>query len=151
MKAILGTTAALALAFSASVASAELKIGAIVELSGPGAAAGVNFRDGVKMAFEEINAGDGILKEKVALSEYDSQTDPQVSRAMVQKAIDEGVYFIAGTVFSSSTVVNMLVAKQAGIPQLTGSEAPSITSMGTMARPAPRMTPATEWEKASRK
>lgn len=130
MKAILGTTAALALAFSASVASAELKIGAIVELSGPGAAAGVNFRDGVKMAFEEINAGDGILKEKVALSEYDSQTDPQVSRAMVQKAIDEGVYFIAGTVFSSSTVVNMLVAKQAGIPQLTGSEAPSITSMG---------------------
>ncbi len=130
MKAILGTTAALALAFSASVASAELKIGAIVELSGPGAAAGVNFRDGVKMAFEEINAGDGILKEKVALTEYDSQTDPQVSRAMVQKAIDDGVYFIAGTVFSSSTVVNMLVAKQAGIPQLTGSEAPSITSMG---------------------
>jgi len=130
MKAILGTTAALALAFSASVASAELKIGAIVELSGPGAAAGVNFRDGVKMAFEEINAGDGILNEKVALSEYDSQTDPQVSRAMVQKAIDAGVYFIAGTVFSSSTVVNMLVAKQAGIPQLTGSEAPSITSMG---------------------
>lgn len=129
MKAILGTTAALALALSASVASAELKIGAIVELSGPGAAAGVNFRDGVKMAFEEINAADGILKEKVALSEYDSQTDPQVSRAMVQKAIDDGVYFIAGTVFSSSTVVNMLVAKQAGIPQLTGSEAPSITNM----------------------
>lgn len=129
MKAILGTTAALALAFSASVASAELKIGAIIELSGPGAAAGVNFRDGVKMAFEEINAADGVLKEKVALSEYDSQTDPQVSRAMVQKAIDDGVYFIAGTVFSSSTVVNMLVAKQAGIPQLTGSEAPSITNM----------------------
>src|SRR3546814_8258473 len=49
---------------------------------------------------------------------------------MVQKAIDDGVYAITGTVFSSSTVVNMLVAKQAGIPQFTGSEAPSITSMG---------------------
>ena len=129
MKALLGT-AALALALSASVASADLKIGAIVELSGAGAAAGVNYRDGFKMAIEEINAADGILKEKVAVSEYDSQTDPQVSRALVQKAIDEGVYFIAGTVFSSSTVVNMLVAKQAGIPQLTGSEAPSITNMG---------------------
>lgn len=40
---------------------------------------------------------------------------------MVQKGIDDGIYAIMGTVFSSSTVVNMLVARQAGIPQFTGS------------------------------
>ncbi len=123
-------TAAIAAALGATPALADLKIGSIVELSGAGAAAGTNFRDGVKMGFEEINAEGGILNEKVEILEYDTQTDPQVSRAMVQKAIDEGVYAITGTVFSSSTVVNMLVAKQAGIPQFTGSEAPSITSMG---------------------
>ena len=123
-------SAAMALALTASPALAEMKVGAIVELSGPGAAAGVNFRDGVKMGFEEINAADGVLGEKIRVIEYDSQTDPQVSRAMVQKAIDDGVFVIAGTVFSSSTVVNMLVARRAGIPQFTGSEAPSITSMG---------------------
>ncbi|WP_313352175.1 ABC transporter substrate-binding protein [Paracoccus sp. (in: a-proteobacteria)] len=122
-------SAATALALTAMPALADIKVGSIVELSGPGAAAGTNFRDGVRMGFEEINAADGILGEKVAVSEYDSQTDPQVSRAMVQKAIDDGVVAITGTVFSSSTVVNMLVAKQAGIPQFTGSEAPSITSM----------------------
>ncbi len=122
-------TAAIALALSASAALAEIRIGSIVELSGAGAAAGTNFRDGVHMAFEEINAAGGILGEQVVITEYDSQTDPQVSRAMVQKAIDDGVYAITGTVFSSSTIVNMLVAKQAGIPQFTGSEAPKITQM----------------------
>lgn len=122
-------TAAIALALATVPAFAEIKIGSIVELSGPGAAAGTNFRDGVKMGFEEINAAGGVLGEQVDVEEYDSQTDPQVSRAMVQKAIDDGVYVITGTVFSSSTVVNMLVAKQAGIPQFTGSEAPSITAM----------------------
>lgn len=128
LKKLLGT-AAVALILTSAPALAELKIGSIAELSGPGAAAGTNFRDGVKMGFEEINAGGGVLGEQVEVLEYDSQTDPQVSRAMVQKAIDDGVYFLTGTVFSSSTVVNMLVAQQNGIPQLTGSEAPSITSM----------------------
>ena len=128
IKKLLSATA-LVTALTVAPALAELKVGSIVELSGPGAAAGTNFRDGVKMGFEEINAAGGILKEQVAITEYDSQTDPQVSRAMVQKAIDDGVYAIMGTVFSSSTVVNMLVAPQAGIPQFTGSEAPSITGM----------------------
>ncbi|MBC8718665.1 MULTISPECIES: ABC transporter substrate-binding protein [Brucella/Ochrobactrum group] len=124
------STTAIMLALGATAALAEMKVGSIVELSGPGAAAGTNFRDGVKMGFEEINADGGILKEPVKIIEYDSQTDPQVSRAMVQKAIDDEVYAIMGTVFSSSTVVNMLVAKQYGIPQFTGSEAPSITAKG---------------------
>lgn len=129
IKQLLSATA-IVLALGAAPALADLKVGSIVELSGPGAAAGTNFRDGLHMGFEEINAQGGILKEQVKIHEYDSQTDPQVSRAMVQKAIDEEVYAIMGTVFSSSTVVNMLVAKQYGIPQFTGSEAPSITAKG---------------------
>lgn len=129
LRTLLATTA-VAFALSSVPALAQLKVGSIIELSGAGAAAGTNFRDGVKMGFEEINAAGGVLSQKVELSEYDSQTDPQVSRAMVQKAIDDGVYVITGTVFSSSTVVNMLVAQQAGIPQFTGSEAPSITQKG---------------------
>lgn len=125
---LMGTATAAAL--MAAPAFAQMKLGSIVELSGAGAAAGTNFRDGVHMGVEEINAAGGILGEKVEILEYDSQTDPQVSRAMVQKAIDEDIFAIAGTVFSSSTVVNMLVARQAGIPQFTGSEAPKITAMG---------------------
>ena len=129
LKKLLGT-AALAAALLAQPALAELKIGAVAELSGAGAAAGNNWQDGLKMAFEEINAAGGILGQKVDLLEYDTQTDPQVSRAMVQKAIDDGIYALMGTVYSGSTIVNMLVAQQSGIPQFTGSEAPKITALG---------------------
>jgi branched-chain amino acid transport system substrate-binding protein len=125
----LAAAAALTLAISGA-ASAEVKIADIAELSGAGASAGAVWHDGVKMAVDEINEAGGILGEQVDLASYDSQTDPQSSRAMVQKAIDEGAYVLMGTVYSSSTVVNMLVAQQNGYPQFTGSESPTITAKG---------------------
>ncbi|NRP27469.1 MULTISPECIES: ABC transporter substrate-binding protein [unclassified Marinobacterium] len=122
-------SAAVAIAAS-SMASADVRIASVAELSGAGAAAGAVWHDGLKMAYEEINASGGILGEQVDLVAYDSQTNPQNSRAMVQKAIDEGAYVLMGTVYSSSTVVNMLVAQQNGVPQITGSESPTITAKG---------------------
>lgn len=123
------TTTALA-ALTAGMATADVRIASVAELSGAGAAAGAVWHDGIKMAAEEINAAGGILGEQIELVEYDSQTDPQNSRAMVQKAIDEDAYILMGTVYSSSTVVNMLVAQQNGYPQITGSESPTITAKG---------------------
>jgi branched-chain amino acid transport system substrate-binding protein len=108
----------------------RVKIANVVELSGAGATVGTNWRDAVTMAVEEINAGGGILGKKVVLANYDTQTDAQTSRAMVQKAIDDGAYVILGSIYSSSTKVNMIVAQQAGVPQITGSEAPFITELG---------------------
>lgn len=125
------TSFALILGLSgAAMAEDTVKIASIAELSGPGAAAGTVWADGIRLGLEEINANGGILGMQVEMPEYDSQTDPQVSRALVQKAIDEGAFALLGTVYSSSTVVNMLVAQQNGIPQFTASEAPSITSKG---------------------
>lgn len=114
----------------AAKAEDTVKLGMVVELSGPGAPAGTNWRDGIKVAIEEVNAEGGILGKKVELSEYDTQTDPQVSRALVQKAIDDGAYAILGTIYSGSTMVNMLVAQQNSIPQFVGSEAPAIVEKG---------------------
>lgn len=123
-------TTAAATALLAGAATADVKIADVAELSGAGAAAGAVWHDGIKLAVEEINAAGGILGEQIDLEEYDSQTDPQNSRAMVQKAIDSGAYVLLGTVYSSSTVVNMLVAQQNGVPQITGSESPTITAKG---------------------
>lgn len=123
-------TSVAALALSATGAFADVVIADVAELSGAGAAAGAVWHDGVKMGVEEINAAGGILGEQIDLREYDSQTDPQNSRAMVQKAIDDDAYVLLGTVYSSSTVVNMLVAQQNGVPQITGSESPTITAKG---------------------
>lgn len=123
-------TSVAAMALSTTAAMADVVIADVAELSGAGAAAGAVWHDGVKLAVEEINAGGGILGERIDLREYDSQTDPQNSRAMVQKAIDDDAYVLLGTVYSSSTVVNMLVAQQNGVPQITGSESPTITAKG---------------------
>lgn len=130
---VLGLTASalmLGVAFAPAQAADTVKIGAVVELSGGGAPAGTNYRDGAMLAAEEINANGGILGKQIDVAQYDTATDPQQSRALVQKAIDEGAYVIWGTVYSSSTIVNMMVAQQAGVPQIVGAEAPNITAQG---------------------
>lgn len=119
------------IALSGTVHAQEIvKLGMVAELSGAGAPSGTNWRDGIKIAVEEINGDGGILGKKIELGEYDTQTDPQVSRALVQKAIDDGAYAILGTIYSGSTLVNMLVAQQNSIPQFVGSESPAIVEKG---------------------
>lgn len=129
-KYLLAISSTLLIGAGAARAEDTVKLGMVVELSGAGAPAGTNWRDGVKIAVEEINAEGGILGKKIELGEYDTQTDPQVSRALVQKAIDEGAYAILGTIYSGSTMVNMLVAQQNSTPQFVGSESPSIVQKG---------------------
>ncbi len=132
-KTFLGLTASLLLAGAAYMpaqAQEAVKIGMVAELSGAGAPVGTNWRDGIKLAVEEINAAGGILGKKIEVTDYDTATDPQTSRALVQKAIDEGAFVILGTVYSGSTIVNMLVAQQNGVPQFVGAEAPGITQKG---------------------
>ncbi len=123
------TTAGM-MAQNAAFAQDTVLLPCVCELSGAGAVSGSNYRDGAKLAAEEINAAGGILGKQIVINDYDTQTDPQTSRALVQKAIDDGAYVILGTVYSGSTIVNMLVAKQHGVPQITGSEAPNITQQG---------------------
>ncbi|MBI1621595.1 ABC transporter substrate-binding protein [Aquamicrobium zhengzhouense] len=129
-KILLALSTALLMGVSSVQAQDVAKIAMVAELSGAGAPAGTNWRDGIKIAIEEINADGGILGKQVELPEYDTQTDPQVSRAMVQKAIDDGAFAILGTIYSGSTLVNMLVAQQSEIPQFVGSEAPTIVQKG---------------------
>jgi branched-chain amino acid transport system substrate-binding protein len=102
----------------------------VIEVSGAGAVSGTNFRDGALMAIDEINAKGGILKRRINAPVSDTQSNPGISRAQVQKAIDGDPYVILGPVFSGSVKVNMLLAQQAEIPQMTGAEAAEITEMG---------------------
>src|SRR5690606_21456412 len=130
IRTFLAATTAILAALGAAQAQDPVKIGIVVELSGAGAPSGTNWRDGIRIAVEEINADGGILGRLVETTEYDTQTDPQTSRALVQKAIDEGAYAIWGTIYSGSTLVNMLVAQQNEIPQFVGSESPAIVDKG---------------------
>ena len=124
--------AACAIAASAggAFAQATIKIANIVELSGGGATAGTNFKNGVELAVKEINADGGVLGKKFETITTDTQSNPGVAKGLTQKAVDDGVFAIFGPVFSGSIMVSMAESRKAEIPNFTGGEAASITKAG---------------------
>ena len=105
-------------------------IPAVLELSGAGAVSGTNFRDGMLLAIDEINAKGGILGKKIETPVLDTQSDAGISRAQVQKVLDNKPYVILGPVFSGSVLVDMLLTQQAEMPEIVGGEAAAITQKG---------------------
>jgi branched-chain amino acid transport system substrate-binding protein len=110
-----------------AVAQSTVYIPAILELSGAGAVSGTNFRDGMLMAIDEINAKGGLLGRKIETPVIDTQSDAGISRAQVQKVLDNKPYVILGPVFSGSVLVDMLLTQQAEVPEIVGGEAAAIT------------------------
>jgi branched-chain amino acid transport system substrate-binding protein len=102
----------------------------IVELSGPGAVSGTNWRDGVIMAIDEINKSGGILGRKIETEHQDTQSNPGISRAQIQKVLDRDPYVVLGPIYSGSVKVNMALTQQAEVPQIVGAEAAEITQQG---------------------
>ena len=120
----------LAMSAHAVIAQDVIKIANIVELSGGGATAGTNFKNGVELAVKEINASGGILGKKIQTTTSDTQSNPGVAKGLTQKAVDDNVFAIFGPVFSGSIMVSMAESRKAEIPNFTGGEAASITMQG---------------------
>jgi branched-chain amino acid transport system substrate-binding protein len=110
--------------------AADVKFAYVGEISGSIAVSGGNFRDGAILAVEEINAKGGILKDKIALTLYDTQTNPGVARSQMQKALDGDPYLILGPIFSGNVKVTLPLVKQAEIPQFIGGEAAELITLG---------------------
>jgi branched-chain amino acid transport system substrate-binding protein len=123
---------AIAASLSAGAASAQttVYIPDVIELSGPGAVSGTNWRDGVALAVDEINNSGGILGRKIQTEHLDTQSNPGISRAQVQKVLDKDPYVVLGPIYSGSVKVNMALTQQAEVPQIVGAEAADITQQG---------------------
>ncbi|HEX3759122.1 MAG TPA: ABC transporter substrate-binding protein [Kofleriaceae bacterium] len=122
--------AVLACLLAASPARAQIKIAVIQELSGTGATAGTNFKNGVDLAVKEINAAGGILGQKLEPTFEDTQSNPGVAKGLVLKAVDDGVFAVFGPTFSGSMAVTMAQTRRAGVPNFTGADAASLTQQG---------------------
>ncbi|WP_315725828.1 MULTISPECIES: ABC transporter substrate-binding protein [unclassified Bradyrhizobium] len=109
---------------------APIKIANVAELSGGGATVGNNWKNGIDLAVEEINAKGGILGRKIEVSHADSQSNPGVARAQVQKALDGEPYVLLGPGYSGSVKVTAPLAAEAGITQIMGGEAAELTQAG---------------------
>jgi branched-chain amino acid transport system substrate-binding protein len=60
---------------------APIKLANVAELSGGGATVGTNWKNGIDLAIEEINAKGGVLGSKLVVTHADSQSNPGVARA----------------------------------------------------------------------
>ncbi len=121
---------AITISTTASFSQDVIKIANIVELSGGGATAGTNFKNGVELAVKEINASGGVLGKKIQTTTADTQSNPGIAKGLTQKAIDNDVFAIFGPVFSGSIMVSMAESRRAEVPNFTGGEASSITEQG---------------------
>jgi len=111
-------------------AQETVKLINVGELSGPGATVGTNFKNGADLAVAEINARGGLLGRKLAIAHMDTQTNPGVARAVVQKALDDNPYALMGPGYSGSVKVTAPLVAQAGIAQVMGGEAAELTQLG---------------------
>ena len=114
----------------ATAAQAQIKVAILQELSGAGASAGTNAKNGALLAIKEINAAGGILGKKIEASVADTQSNPGVAKGLAAKAVDDDVFAVIGPTFSGSIMVSMAETRRAQIPNFTGGEAASITQQG---------------------
>jgi branched-chain amino acid transport system substrate-binding protein len=126
----LGLTLILVALMPPASAQDVVKLAIVAEITGGGAPSGTMWRDGVILAVEDINKKGGILGRRLESLVMDTQSDPPTSVAVMRRAINEHPLAVMGTVYSSSTVANMEIARQAGIPQISGSESVLVVQKG---------------------
>jgi branched-chain amino acid transport system substrate-binding protein len=130
MRAKLPAATVLVCLLAASSARAQIKIAVIQELSGTGATAGTNFKNGVALAVGEINAAGGILGKRLEPAFEDTQSNPGVAKGLALKAVDDGVFAVFGPTFSGSMAVSMAQTRKAEVPNFTGADAAALTQQG---------------------
>jgi branched-chain amino acid transport system substrate-binding protein len=103
----------------------------IIELSGAGATVGTNWRNGADLAIAEVNAAGGILGKTIQSTYVDTQTNPGVARAAIQKALDDKPIVVFGPIYSGSVKVTSSLTAEAEVPQIIGGEAADLTAQGS--------------------
>jgi branched-chain amino acid transport system substrate-binding protein len=134
MRTLFGSAAlALAIALTGATpvrAEATINLIDLAELSGSGATVGTNFKNGVDLAVEEINAHGGILGAKIVVSHLDTQSNAGIAKGLAEKALDSQPYALLGPGYSGSVKVVEPLAAEAGIAEIMGGEAADLTEKG---------------------
>ena len=124
---------AAAVAMGAATAQAEnLKLGALMPLTGGLQAYGETSLNGVKLAAEQINAAGGVNGGQVEVIVGDTQTAPQAGVSAAQKLVNvDRVSALIGALSSGVSIpVAKTVSSKEGVPQVSGaSTSPDITSL----------------------
>ncbi|MGV2288487.1 branched-chain amino acid ABC transporter substrate-binding protein [Trinickia sp. YCB016] len=136
MKQLAGATlvAALSLAGTAHAQQAdEVKIGFAGPMTGAQAHYGADFKNGITLAIEDINATKPVIggkPVKFVLDAADDQADPRTGTTVAQKLVDDGIKGMLGHFNSGTTIPASRIYANAGIPEIAMATAPEYTSQG---------------------
>jgi branched-chain amino acid transport system substrate-binding protein len=132
-----GTAALLAAPTVISSVRAEapaINVGVIMPLSGPNAQFGINSRNGLELAADEINAAGGIAElggARINLVVADATSTPTTAGNVAQRLITQAdITAVLGAFASSLTLAISEVTERRDIPLLTMSFADQITGRG---------------------
>lgn len=128
----LAVTASAVLALAANGALAQsaepFQMGALVSITGGGAAIGTAASMGWELAVAEINAAGGIMGRQVVLTIADTATDPTHAVSEARRLIENiGVLGFVGPVTSQETIPVTAVTTEAGLAQITTAASPTLT------------------------
>ncbi|HWW47916.1 MAG TPA: ABC transporter substrate-binding protein [Xanthobacteraceae bacterium] len=94
--------------------NAPIKVGALVDLSGPLQPFGQGKMQAIQLAAEEINAAGGLLGRKIELVQYDTQSENQLYGQFAQQlALRDKVAVVHGAITSAAREVARPVLKRA--------------------------------------
>lgn len=112
-------SAGLALSLCAGAAQAQVKFAVAGPITGPSAAFGAMLKNGVEQAVEDINAGGGIMGQKLQLSVGDDVSRPEQGVSAANKFVGDGVKFVVGHFNSGVSIPASDVYADSGILQIT--------------------------------
>jgi len=104
---------------TATTARADIIVGFVTSLSGPGASIGIPYQRGIQAALEYKGEVNG---EKIKLIQLDDGSDPSAATRAARKLIEEEkVDVLIGTATAPSTIAMMAVATELKVPMIAVS------------------------------
>lgn len=112
--------------------SGPIKVGVYGDLSGQTSSFGQSTKNGIQMAFDEINKAGGVNGRQIVTLIEDDQGQPAQAATVVTKLINQDrVHAVLGEVASTNTLAAAPVAQAAKIPMITPSSTnPKVTQVG---------------------
>lgn len=93
-----------------------IRIGMLTDLTSTFAPWGVQVRDGMLMAAEEINAAGGVDGRMIEILEADSQNDADASAEALERLVEDGAVAVGGIISSGVGVPTSALAEELQIP-----------------------------------
>ena len=125
---------AIALVTGCGPDDSSVKIGSASPLTGSQAHIGIDIRNGVQLAIEDLNAGGveiGGKKVKFRLIAEDDEANPTKATTVAQKLADAKVAGVVGHFNSGASIPASRIYSDAGIPQISPSSTnPKYTQQG---------------------